>query len=82
MATSNDAIKVFCVVRINGDSGDTYAAIGSGAGALSDAIGLAMPDAKDVIEYGWVATEDVGAARLMTPNQWYRVANGWYQIEA
>jgi hypothetical protein len=61
--------KFYYVIRINGDTADTYA-----AETLEGALDQALPDRGDVVECGGVEATDAGAARFITPAHWSLVS--------
>lgn len=76
-AVQGEGQKPYCVVRIDGCAGDTFAAQHAHWSTddnqtIRAAIELAMPDHGAVVEYGWVRAADAGAARLMVPAKWSR----------
>lgn len=83
----------YCIVRVNRDASDTYAAdalhcagldcpmgecVCPDDGALDVAVDAANPDAGDTVAYAFVWAPDAGAARLMTPKHWREIAKGWW----
>ncbi len=65
------ARKRFYLVRVNGNSADTFASNRCMAHALT----LAMPDPNDVVEGAVVYSTDAGAARLKQPQRWRSFAD-------
>jgi hypothetical protein len=59
------SMSTYCVVRVNQDPRDTYA-----AETFVEALALANPDDGDRIEYAFVEAADAGAARLARPDRW------------